>query len=53
MPRSRALPLSMHRGGPPGKSATKAIQTMAELTPINTELDESKFVTFPDSPFKL
>ncbi|MCI1005124.1 excinuclease ABC subunit UvrB [Herbaspirillum sp. C7C8] len=26
---------------------------MAELTPINTELDESKFVTFPDSPFKL
>ncbi|WP_204725685.1 excinuclease ABC subunit UvrB [Herbaspirillum huttiense] len=26
---------------------------MAELPPINTELDESKFVTFPDSPFKL
>ncbi|EOA03292.1 excinuclease ABC subunit B [Herbaspirillum frisingense GSF30] len=26
---------------------------MAELTPISTELDESKFITFPDSPFKL
>ncbi|EJN07033.1 excinuclease ABC subunit UvrB [Herbaspirillum sp. YR522] len=26
---------------------------MAELTPITPELDDSKFVTFPDSPFKL
>ncbi|MBG7620492.1 excinuclease ABC subunit UvrB [Herbaspirillum sp. AP02] len=26
---------------------------MAELTPISTELDESKFISFPDSPFKL
>ncbi|MCA1323003.1 excinuclease ABC subunit UvrB [Herbaspirillum sp. alder98] len=26
---------------------------MAELTPITPELDDSKFITFPDSPFKL
>ena len=26
---------------------------MADLTPITPQLDESKFVTFPDSPFKL
>jgi excinuclease ABC subunit B len=27
--------------------------TMAELTTITPELDDSKFVTFPDSPYKL
>jgi len=53
MPRLRALPVLPAPWRLTGTRATKATQTMAELTPINTELDESKFVTFPDSPFKL
>jgi len=53
MPRLRALPVLPAPWRHTGTRATKATQTMAELTPINTELDESKFVTFPDSPFKL
>ena len=34
-------------------TTVQVIPTMAELTTIAHELDESKFVTFPNSPFRL